>query len=69
MRLHDSAEKEGWLGIDFAYAGGAKFLRWRADIASGHATFEADFGGGRTHLGAGVSLLRPEQALSEAMFF
>lgn len=68
-RLEDRGEREGGLGLDFAYAGGAKFLRWRADIASGHATFDADFGGGRTHLGAGVSLLRPEQALSEAMFF
>lgn len=57
------------LGIDFNYAGGAKFFRWRGSPAAGHADFEADFGGGRTRLGAALALLRPEAALSEAMFF
>lgn len=57
------------LAIDFHYAGGAKFFRWRGDPAAGHADFEADFGGGPTRLGAGLALLRPEAALSEAMFF
>ena len=68
VRLQDSAEREGGLGLDFAYAGGAKFLRWRADIASGHATFDADFGGGRTHLGAGVSLLVGFDAAAGSFF-
>jgi hypothetical protein len=57
------------LTIDFRYAGGAKFFRWRGNLAAGHAEFEADFGGGRTRLGAALALLRPEIALSEAMFF
>lgn len=69
-RLQVSVGKhEAGLGFDFEYAGGKKFFRWRGDPASGHASFEADLGGGPTRLGAGVSLLRPEQALSEAMFF
>jgi hypothetical protein len=57
------------LTIDFKFAGGAKFFRWRGNLAAGHADFEADFGGGRTRLGAALALLRPEIALSEAMFF
>jgi hypothetical protein len=31
--------------------------------------FEADLGAGRTKLNAAVSLLAPENTLSEAMFF
>jgi glucose-6-phosphate dehydrogenase assembly protein OpcA len=70
LRIQVAAGKEdAGLGFDFEYAGGAKFFRWRGNLAAGQADFEADLGGGRTHLGAGVSLLRPEQALSEAMFF
>lgn len=59
----------GGLGIDFDYAAGRKFFRWRGDPGAGHSEFEADFGGGPTRLGAALSLLRPETALSEAMFF
>ena len=54
--------------IAFAYEG-KKFFHWRGDLAQGHALFEADFGSGRTRLPAAVSLLSPEKALSEAMFF
>ena len=54
--------------IAFGYEG-KKFFRWRGDLAKGHALFEADFGSGRTKLPASVSLLSPEKALSEAMFF
>ena len=54
--------------IAFGYEG-RKFFRWRGDLAQGHALFEADFGSGRTRLPAAVSLLSPEKALSEAMFF
>ncbi len=57
------------LGIAFEYEGDAKQFRWRGNLATGQAEFEAEFGTGRTSLAAGVSLLSPEAALSEAMFF
>jgi hypothetical protein len=56
------------LDLRFEYEGGKSF-RWRGDLATGHASFEADFGTGRTSLPASVGLLPPETALSEAMFF
>jgi hypothetical protein len=56
------------LALSFAYEGG-KFLSWKADVASGHAIFEADFGNGRTEMPATVALLPQENALAEAMFF
>jgi glucose-6-phosphate dehydrogenase assembly protein OpcA len=58
----------GALALAFVYEG-AKFFSWKGDMASGMALFEADFGTGRTRLPAAVSLLSPENALSEAMFF
>jgi hypothetical protein len=54
--------------ITFGYEG-KKYLRWVGNIADGQALFEADFGSGRTRLPAAVSLMAPEAALSEAMFF
>lgn len=59
----------GSLAIEFAYAKPQRFFKWRGDLESGQALFEADFGTGRTKLSAAVSLLPPENALSEAMFF
>jgi hypothetical protein len=59
----------GSLGVRFDYADAAKFFRWSGDLATGQALFEAGFGGGRTTLPASASLLPPEAALSEAMFF
>lgn len=61
--------QSGSLGISFAYADPKKFFRWRGDFQSRHALFEADFGTGKATLPAAVSLLPPEMALSEAMFF
>jgi glucose-6-phosphate dehydrogenase assembly protein OpcA len=58
----------GALELTFTYDG-AKTFSWKGDVASGAALFEADFGTGRTRLPAAVSLLSPENALSEAMFF
>jgi hypothetical protein len=55
--------------VRFDYADKARFFRWSGDLATGHAMFEADFGGARTTLSASVSLLPPEEALGEAMFF
>lgn len=57
------------LDVRFAYANPARFFHWSGDVAAGHAVFDADFGGGRTTLSAAASLLSPETALSEAMFF
>jgi hypothetical protein len=59
----------GSLAVRFDYADAARYFRWSGDLATGHALFEADLGTGRTTLPAAVSLLKPEVALSEAMFF
>lgn len=58
----------GAFDLSFTYDGG-RFFRWRADIDTAHACFDADFGSGPNTMTASVSLLAPEDALSEAMFF
>ncbi len=63
------AGEGGRLAVQFAYTSDEKFFRWQGDLATAQARFEADLGGGRTNLSAAVSLLSPEAALSEAMFF
>jgi len=67
-RAASAGGSPGALALAFAYAD-AKTFSWKGDIGSGKALFEADFGTGRTTLPAAVSLLSPEAALSEAMFF
>ena len=57
------------LALDFEYADRRRYFRWRGNLATKHAQFEADFGTGAASLPAPVSLLAPEMALSEAMFF
>lgn len=57
------------LAVRFEYANEARFFRWTGDVVAGHAEFAADVGSGRTKLSAAASLLTPESALSEAMFF
>ena len=54
--------------LDFTYANAQRF-HWRGDLAHGSGYFEADFGTGKTTLPTAVSLLSPEAALGEAMFF
>jgi hypothetical protein len=54
--------------LTFTYDKGRSFT-WKADILAGHATFDANFGSGRTVMPTSVSLLSDEGALSEAMFF
>jgi hypothetical protein len=54
--------------LRFAYDDRRSFT-WKADVATAHATFDADFGTGRTVMPASVALLSEESALSEAMFF
>ena len=57
------------LAVSFEYVDSARFFRWSGDLRTGQALFEANFGTGQTKLSAAVSLLSPENALSEAMFF
>lgn len=54
--------------LDFNYTNAHRF-HWRGDLAHGSGHFEADFGTGKTALPTAVSLLSPEAALGEAMFF
>jgi glucose-6-phosphate dehydrogenase assembly protein OpcA len=56
------------LELHFEYADKRRF-DWRGDLTHGSAQFEAELGAGRVALSAAVSLLSPEAALSEAMFF
>lgn len=57
------------LSVRFEYTSPDRYFRWSGDLATRHAVFEAELGSGRTRLPAAVSLLSPEAALSEAMFF
>jgi len=59
----------GGLAVRFEYQAAGRYFRWQGDVRTGQALFEADFGTGATKLAAAVSLLAPEMALSEAMFF
>lgn len=57
------------LAVTLHYTQAAKRFQWRGDLTSGHAHFESTLSGTPTPLFASVSLLPPEVALSEAMFF
>jgi len=59
------------LGVEFHYESPDKFFRWTGDFGSGHAHFAARLADepSEARLDASVSLLPPELALSEAMFF
>jgi hypothetical protein len=57
------------LGLEFGYGDATKSFRWTGDLATQQALFEATYAGAKTTLPAAVSLLAPEAALSEAMFF
>ncbi len=56
------------LNVRFAYTDDHTFS-WIGDLAKGCATLTANYGGGRTEMRANASLLAPESALGEAMFF
>jgi len=58
----------GSLGLHFDYANGHRFS-WQGDLGRKSACIEADFGAGATSMHLAVSLLAPDAALSEAMFF
>jgi len=54
--------------LDFNYTNASRF-HWCGDLEHGSGKFEADYGTGKTLLPTAVSLLSPEAALGEAMFF
>lgn len=56
------------LEVRLEYAG-EKTFRWFGDFAKQHAEFQANLGGGPVKLTTTISLLSPEAALSEAVFF
>ncbi len=62
------AKDRNSFAVNFQY-GDRKAFAWSGDFANGQAMFDANFGSGKTKLPASVSLLTPESALSEAMFF
>jgi hypothetical protein len=59
---------DGSLRLDFEYDNGHGFS-WHGDLERKNACIEADFGAGRSALHIAVSLLAPDAALSDAMFF
>jgi glucose-6-phosphate dehydrogenase assembly protein OpcA len=61
-------EEGGSLAFEFEYSNG-HYFRWQGDFGTKNASIEADFGGGRSTMHVAVSLLTPEAALSDAMFF
>ena len=67
--VHSVDQHTPTLAVEFGYGEPGKAFRWTGDLHTHHALFEASFGGANTRLPAAVSLLRPEAALSEAMFF
>lgn len=69
IKFTDFVVDRGSFDLAFEYATAGKFFKWTGDLATGHALFEANFGTGLARLSAPVSLLTPEVALSEAMFF
>ena len=64
-----AAGAKGSLAVRFDYADAARFFQWSGDLADGRALLEANLGAGPTKLVAPMSLLTPENALSEAMFY
>ncbi len=66
--LPAATSEGGVLRLDFDYDNGHCF-RWHGDLEHKNACIEADFGAGRSTLHIAVSLLSPDAALSEAMFF
>lgn len=64
-----AANESASFSVRFDYADPARHFFWMGDLATKTAAFDADFSSGSTKLPAAVSLLDPEVALAEAMFF
>lgn len=58
----------GSFEVRFDYANQQRF-HWRGDLAKGNACTEASFGCEKIRMPGAISLLSPEAALAEAMFF
>ena len=58
----------GSFDVIFDYANEQRF-RWRGALAQGTARIEATYGSEKISMPGTVSLLPPEAALAEAMFF
>ncbi len=56
------------LSVTFRYDDARRFF-WHGNFVTHQAAFDANFGGEAVHLPSAVSLLAPEMALAEAMFF
>ncbi len=69
LTLASIDEPKRGLAVQFTFDGDGKAFRWTGDLNTQHALFEATFGGASTKLPAAVTLLSPENALSDAMFF
>lgn len=67
LRIAPSSGAES-LSVSFAYEDERRFA-WRGNFLTHQGNFEANFGADSVHLPSTVSLLAPEMALSEAMFF
>jgi len=67
-RLVAAGEGGSSLRLDFSYSNGHCF-QWQGDLERKNACIEADFGAGHSTLHVAVSLLTPDAALSDAMFF
>ena len=67
VRLVEHGDERG-LALEFCYRGAQRF-RWQGDLHSGQGSFSAQLGGGDITLPTMVSLLSPDVALAEAMFF
>ena len=71
--VHFELRAEGNAGraftIAFGYESAATYFRWQGNVDTNEALFEASFNGVTTKLPAAVTMLAPENTLSEAMFF
>ncbi len=71
LRAEQKAFPEGASGsfeIAFDYSNEQRF-RWRGDLAKGEACIEAAYGCEKITMPSAISLLSPEVALAEAMFY
>lgn len=59
---------KGSFDISFTYANAQRF-RWHGDVVHGTSCFHASYGCEQIEMPGSVSLLAPEAALAEAMFF
>lgn len=66
--LRELSTGEGSFAVRFDYANKQRF-EWRGDLAHGSACTEASYGCETIRMPGAISLLSPETALAEAMFF